>query len=122
MSIPGEELHTEPFGHLLTPRHITRAQDRGLGPGAEKLVYPLEHLGMLAVNQRGKPFRLVVDGSHTLVLQVNVIDDLDAQNRNDEEEDEQHKALSKTHAPSIDAKDAQLTKADLRRFIKGRDE
>ena len=27
-------VHAEPFGHLLTPRHVARAQDWGLGPGA----------------------------------------------------------------------------------------
>ena len=67
------------------------AQGGGLGPGAEKLADTLEHPGVLVVNQRGEPFRLGVDGGHTFVMQVDLIDDLDREDRNDGQEDEQQR-------------------------------
>jgi hypothetical protein len=61
-------------------------------------------MGMLIVHQRGELFRLTVNSCHTFILQVNVVDKLDAQDGNDEQKDQQHKTLKKTHALSLNPK------------------
>jgi hypothetical protein len=47
---------------------MSRAQGGGFGPGAEKLAEPLDQSGVLVVNHRGKPFRLVMDDGHAFVV------------------------------------------------------
>ena len=48
------------------------------------------------VNQRGEPFRLVVDGSHTLVMQLDLTGDLDCDYGNNNQHHEQYEATQKT--------------------------
>ena len=67
----------------------------------------LDQPGVLVVNQRGEPLRLVMDRGHAFVVQGDLVGDLDCQDRNDGEEDEQDKSAKKAHAPSFHLKGTQ---------------
>ena len=47
--------------------------------------------GVLVVNQRGKPVRLIMDGRHAFVAHGDLVGDLDREDGNDRQKDEQDK-------------------------------